>query len=474
VHLVASAPAVGERTPVRRAAATGRRLGRGRVLALAAADAAAVGAALAAAVAAAGMAAGAAVVLAALAAALFAAHGLYDGPTRTIAAAGADEVAPLFHALATAALAILVGGAAVDGAAVPPLAAGLFVATALPAVPLARALVRAVVLPRLVRPRRALVVGAGQVGREVAAKLAAHPEWGLEPAGFVDDDPVDVGPGPVLGRTADLTRIVEEHHIDWVLLAFSRTSCADMLDAVRAVRRPDVHLAVVPNFFELFASHAAIEDLAGIPVVSLPPLRLSRPARTLKRAVDVAAAAAGLVLLSPLLAAIALAVRLDGPGPVLFRQARHGRGGTRFRIVKFRTMAPGAEAGRPDELNDLDGGPLFKAHEDPRVTRVGRVLRRTSLDELPQLWNVLRGDMSLVGPRPFVIDESERITGWAGRRLDITPGITGLWQVSGRSDVPFAEMVRLDYIYVTNWSLWWDAKILLRTLPAVLRRRGAY
>jgi exopolysaccharide biosynthesis polyprenyl glycosylphosphotransferase len=462
------------------------------VLVLLAADAAGLAAALAAAVAVAGAAgrppleapapAVAALVAVALTGwlAVFAAYRLYDGQSRTLAPGAIEEVGPLFHALLAGSVLVLLAGEAVDAAwsveIATPLEAGLFIAAALVAVPAARAAARSLLLTHVVRPRRALVVGAGHVGRGVAEKLAAHPEWGLELVGFVDDDPVDVGPGRVLGRTADLTRIVEEHDVEWVLLAFSRTSCEAMLEAVRAVRRPDVHLAVVPNYFELFASHATLEDLAGIPVVSLPPLRLSRPARTLKRTVDVVASAAGLVLLAPVLAACALAVRLESPGPVLFRQERHGRDGTRFRIAKFRTMVCGAEASRQalGPVGDLAGGPLFKLHDDPRTTRVGRFLRRSSLDELPQLWNVLRGEMSLVGPRPFVVEESERITGWAERRLDTTPGITGLWQVLGRSDVGFEEMVKLDYIYVTNWSLWFDARILLKTVPAVLRRRGAY
>jgi lipopolysaccharide/colanic/teichoic acid biosynthesis glycosyltransferase len=176
-------------------------------------------------------------------------------------------------------------------------------------------------------------------------------------------------------------------------------------------------------------------------------------------------------------AAVALAIKLDTPGPIFFRQRRHGRGGREFEIVKFRSMVADAEAMRMAmaELNEMEGsGPLFKMARDPRVTKVGAFLRKTSLDELPQLWNVLRGEMSLVGPRPFVVHESEQITGWAGRRLDTTPGITGLWQVLGRNDIPFEEMVKLDYVYVTNWSLWWDIKILLRTIPTVLARRGAY
>jgi exopolysaccharide biosynthesis polyprenyl glycosylphosphotransferase len=209
--------------------------------------------------------------------------------------------------------------------------------------------------------------------------------------------------------------------------------------------------------------------------VNLPPMRLSRSVRFTKRAVDMTLAGLGLVLLSPLMAAVAVAVKLDSRGPVFFRQERHGRGGSIFRIVKFRTMRVGAESERIGlaALNEV-GGALFKIKEDPRITRVGGALRRWSLDELPQLWNVLRGEMSLVGPRPFVVHESSKITGWASRRLDITPGITGLWQVLGRTDLPFDEMVKLDYIYVTNWSLWWDLKILGQTIPVVLSRRGAY
>jgi exopolysaccharide biosynthesis polyprenyl glycosylphosphotransferase len=246
---------------------------------------------------------------------------------------------------------------------------------------------------------------------------------------------------------------------------------------VREVRRPDVHLSIVPNFYELFASNAAIEDIEGMPVVSLPSMQFSRTVRTLKRTFDILASGLGLLVISPILAAAAIAIKIDTRGPVFFRQARHGRGGREFRIVKFRTMVADAEAKRFElaHLNEMEGGgPLFKIHDDPRITRVGAFLRKWSIDELPQLWNVLRGEMSLVGPRPFVVHESEQITGWASRRLETTPGITGLWQVLGRNDIPFEEMVKLDYVYVTNWSLWWDIKILVQTLPTVLKRQGAY
>ena len=408
---------------------------------------------------------------------VFAAYGLYERQTRAIAPSSLDDVADLFHALLAGSLVLLVAGQGVkkgfDWFIYSPLEAAMFLALALVLIPLGRACVRTWVLPLVLEPRRALIVGSGIEGRIVQRKLESHPEFGLQVIGFVD---TERGPD-VLGAPADLTRLVDTLEVDWVVMAAAGEPTGEMLDMMRAVRRPDVHLSIVPTYSELFASNATIEELQGVPIVSLPPMRLSRSIRTVKRAIDLVASALGLLALTPLLAGIALAIRLDSPGPIFFRQRRHGRGGTEFEIVKFRTMVADAERQRMAmaHLNEMEGaGPLFKMANDPRVTRVGAFLRKTSLDELPQLWNVLRGEMSLVGPRPFVIHESEQITGWAGRRLDTTPGITGLWQVLGRNDIPFDEMVKLDYVYVTNWSLWWDIKILLRTIPTVLGRKGAY
>ncbi len=193
---------------------------------------------------------------------------------------------------------------------------------------------------------------------------------------------------------------------------------------------------------------------------------------------DLVVAVIMLAVLSPLFAFIALRIKLEAPGPVFFRQERIGNRGRRFRIYKFRSMYVDADAqkGEVGHLNkhDESGPTMFKIPEDPRITPFGRTLRKWSLDELPQLINVVRGEMSLVGPRPLIIEEDRHIVGHGRRRLDLTPGLTGLWQVMGRSDIPFAEMVTLDYLYVTNWSLWGDLKLLARTLPAVLRGRGAY
>jgi lipopolysaccharide/colanic/teichoic acid biosynthesis glycosyltransferase len=194
-----------------------------------------------------------------------------------------------------------------------------------------------------------------------------------------------------------------------------------------------------------------------------------------KRAFDLLVAGVLTAICLPFFGILALLIRLDSRGPVFFRQERMGRNGRVFRIFKFRSMQVGSEDLR-DELAGLNeySGPMFKIKEDPRVTRVGKWLRGTSVDELPQLFNVLRGDMSLVGPRPLWIEEAMQCKGWAKKRLHITPGITGLWQVMGRNDIPFDEMVKLDYFYVTGWSLSWDIRLLFETVPAVLGRRGAY
>ncbi len=406
------------------------------------------------------------------------AYKLYEGENTAIRKASFDEVGQLFHALLAGNLAYLLLSQAVarltDTHVYTAVEAVLFLAFALVLVPLSRGAVRTWLTPALMRARRTLIVGAGREGRRVQRKLESHPEYGLELVGFVDSG---LRGQDIVGRPEELTRIVDSLDVDWVILASAAAPHEEMLTAIRAVRRPDVHMSIVPNYGELFASNATLEDIEGMPIVSLPSMRLSRSVQVLKRGVDILGAGLGLLVLAPALAVIAVAIRIDSPGAVIFRQQRRGRAGTTFRIAKFRTMRDGAEAERFDlaDHNELDsGGPLFKIKSDPRITRIGGFLRRYSLDELPQLWNVLRGDMSLVGPRPFVIHEANQITGWAQRRLDITPGITGLWQISGRNDMPFDEMVKLDYVYVTNWSLWWDLKILFQTIPVVLAKRGAY
>jgi exopolysaccharide biosynthesis polyprenyl glycosylphosphotransferase len=247
----------------------------------------------------------------------------------------------------------------------------------------------------------------------------------------------------------------------------------ETLEAVRAVRAQGIKLSVLPPLLEAIGSSFEVDDVDGVMLMGIRGPGLTRSARALKRTVDIMGALAGLVLLSPLLIGIAIAIKLDAPGPVLYRQRRVGRGSREFWMLKFRSMVDGADAHKTDllALNETDG--LFKIADDPRVTRVGRLLRRSSLDELPQLWNVLRGEMTLVGPRPLVPDDDVKIQGCWRERLNVTPGMTGVWQILGSTRVPLEEMVRLDCLYAATWSLWLDVRILLRTVAYVLNRRSA-
>jgi exopolysaccharide biosynthesis polyprenyl glycosylphosphotransferase len=244
---------------------------------------------------------------------------------------------------------------------------------------------------------------------------------------------------------------------------------------VRECERQQVSAGIVPDLFQMSLSNVDVDDLGGVPLIGVREVGFGRGALLVRRAMDVVGASVGLVLGAPLLALIGLAIWLDSPGPILFRQIRVGTGGKLFEIYKFRSMREGAEA-ELEQLRDLNeaDGPLFKIQDDPRLTRVGRFLRHTSFDELPQLWNVLRGEMSLVGPRPPLPAEVGRYMEWHKKRLEVRPGMTGLPQVSGRSLLSFDEMVLLDIYYIENWSLWLDFKILLRTIPKVLFGGGAY
>jgi exopolysaccharide biosynthesis polyprenyl glycosylphosphotransferase len=248
-----------------------------------------------------------------------------------------------------------------------------------------------------------------------------------------------------------------------------------IMSIVRECERRQVSARIVPDLFQMSLSQVDVDDLGGVPLVGVREVGFERGALLIKRGIDVVGAVVGLVLGAPLLALIGVAIRLDSPGPIVFRQTRVGTAGKTFEMYKFRSMREGAEAELEQlrELNEADG-PIFKIRDDPRLTRVGRFLRRTSLDELPQFWNVLRGEMSLVGPRPPLPAEVTRYMEWHKKRLEVRPGMTALWQVSGRSTLSFDEGVLLDIYYIENWSLWLDFKILLRTIPQVLFGGGAY
>jgi exopolysaccharide biosynthesis polyprenyl glycosylphosphotransferase len=258
-----------------------------------------------------------------------------------------------------------------------------------------------------------------------------------------------------------------------VVVADAEVQGEQLLELLRDCRTTGTKVSLLPATSSVLGPAVEVDDVQGVTVLGINPPVLSRSSRWAKRGLDILGSGIALIVLAPLLAALAALVRLDSSGPSLFRQERIGQAGRRFRLLKYRTMEHDAEARRAELVaQSKDPGWLHLDH-DPRITRLGHFLRRTSLDELPQLWNVLLGDMSLVGPRPLIPEEDSRVDDWARGRLDLTPGITGLWQVLGRTSIPFEEMVKLDYLYVTNWSLWGDVRLVLRTLPAVLRRQGA-
>jgi exopolysaccharide biosynthesis polyprenyl glycosylphosphotransferase len=327
-------------------------------------------------------------------------------------------------------------------------------------------------------PERCMIVGSGSVARAVARKLAVHPEYGIELVGFIDSRRrtrrrPNLPDLPLLGDVEHFGDLVLEHRVERVVVAFSALSNDEMLGIIRAAKRAQIKITIVPRLFEVIGHSVVVDEVEGMTVLSLRGLSRNRSTLLLKRAIDVIGAVAGLVLTAPLTVAIAAAVKLSSPGPIFYRQRRMGRD-REFEMWKFRSMIDGADEMKQSlrHLNEMDG-PMFKLARDPRVTRVGRFLRRTSLDELPQLWNVLRGEMSLVGPRPLIPDEDDHVIGWHRTRLELTPGLTGPWQVAGRNAVPFEEMVKMDYLYVAEWSLWNDIRLLLRTMPVVLLGRGS-
>ncbi|MBA2644306.1 MAG: exopolysaccharide biosynthesis polyprenyl glycosylphosphotransferase [Solirubrobacterales bacterium] len=342
-----------------------------------------------------------------------------------------------------------------------------------------RTMARGIVHRRSGLRQSVLIVGSGVIASQLVTKLRSQTQYGLDPVGFVDDDPHLLGQEsiPHLGRLADLPSALRHHSIDRVIFAFSRAGHDELLRSIRASRDAKVAVDIVPRLFEFLDGVQGLVNVGGLPLLSMTVPRLSRRSQGAKRALDAAAATGVLLLLAPLLLTIALLIKLESHGPVLFKQRRVGRNGERFEVFKFRSMYQDAEERKAEfaALNDIGDGVMFKIHEDPRVTGLAQILRRYSIDELPQLLNVLRGEMSLVGPRPLIEREAEALAeDWHARRLDLRPGLTGPWQVSGRSDTTVEEMVRFDYTYVAGWSLARDVEILFATVPAVLAGRGAY
>jgi len=260
-----------------------------------------------------------------------------------------------------------------------------------------------------------------------------------------------------------------------VIIALPWMAHRKILTIMGQCERQGVRAKVVPDLFQLSLSQVEMNDLSGVPLIGVREPSIRGRNRAIKRLIDLTVSSLALLLLSPLLAVSALLIRLDTPGPAIFKQTRVGRGGRTFTVFKFRTMLVGADLAVAQLADHNEAtGPLFKMRDDPRRTRVGKWLRKMSIDEIPQFWNVLKGDMSIVGPRPALPKEVESYQPWHRRRLEAAPGITGLWQVSGRSEVGFDEMVLLDLYYIENWTPFLDLQIMLKTVPTILTGRGAY
>jgi exopolysaccharide biosynthesis polyprenyl glycosylphosphotransferase len=327
--------------------------------------------------------------------------------------------------------------------------------------------------------RRVLIVGTGNRAERLAGLLCRRRELGIHIVGFLDSDPAVMGRSilgaPVLGTLDEITPVLRDHVIDEVVLAIPRGMIGVAEKAVRACEEEGVKVRLMADLFEINVARMVLDEVDEVPLLTFEPVAQEEWKLLLKRAIDLGLTLAAMPVVLPLMAVVAGAIRLDSPGPVLFKQPRVGQNKRRFVLYKFRTMIEGSERlqGDLEHLNEAQG-PIFKIANDPRVTRVGRILRRTSLDELPQLFNVLRGEMSLVGPRPMSLrDVSLFDRGVQRKRFSVRPGITCLWQVSGRSNLPFSKWLELDLWYIEHWSLLLDLKMLLRTIPAVLRGTGA-
>lgn len=328
--------------------------------------------------------------------------------------------------------------------------------------------------------QRVLVVGVGEAGRAVMTAMLARKELGYHVVGYLDDNPdrgeTDLGRLRGLGGLDNLPTVLTSEAVDHVVIAIPWKHHDRIVQLIQHCQVAAVDISVVPDVFQLNMRQVLVENLNGIALLRVNGhVAFKGSNRLLKRAVDLILIVAALPILIPIFGIIALAIKLEGPGPIFYKAPRVGENGRRFQMYKFRSMVPDADKLRADLVKTHELDPRHpKLRDDPRITKVGRVIRRTSLDELPNLINVVLGEMSLVGPRPPTPDEVALYEPWHLQRLQIKPGMTGLWQVSGRSEIPFDEMCLLDIYYIENWSMGLDAQILMMTIPRVLLRQGAY
>ncbi|OFW56848.1 MAG: hypothetical protein A2W01_02100 [Candidatus Solincola sediminis] len=331
--------------------------------------------------------------------------------------------------------------------------------------------------------RKTLIVGSGKVGKELARKLLFHQKFGLAPVGFIDDDPLysefkepELQDLKVLGGLNDFCRIMKDFRIEKVIIAFTGGNAEQLLDLASKCNKRGVECSIVPRLFEVITNEIEVNEIGGIPLLRIQEKRLSRIENVLKTVEDYSIAVLALLILWPLILVTSIIIKFDSPGPVFFRHKRVGKNGKCFGCIKFRSMYENAEAMQADLVEEdmgEHGWLCWKKEDDPRVTRVGKWIRKLSIDELPQVFNVIAGHMSIVGPRPHIKEEVAEYKEWHKQRLNVKPGITGLWQVSGRSELPFDEMIKLDLYYIERWSPWQDFKIIMRTVSAVFTMKGS-
>jgi exopolysaccharide biosynthesis polyprenyl glycosylphosphotransferase len=401
--------------------------------------------------------------------------GLYDRDEALLHKTTLDEAPKLFHLATLGALvAWLAGGFVVGGSILNRREALLLWLVLTIVLVLARSATRAIVL-RFTAAERCLFIGDHASAKTIRSKLGDHRGVKAEMVAHLDLDDVATWSSKTFSqqRLAEIRTLARSLDVHRAIVAPGSVDAGEMLDLVRTLKAIGVRVSVLPRLLEVVGSSVEFDDLHGVTIMGVRRFELTRSSAAVKRAFDLLGATLGLLAIAPLFTAVAIAIKLDDGGPLFFRQPRVGRHGEHFNMLKFRTMVPNADALK-DSLRDRNEAQegLFKIADDPRVTRVGKLLRKSSLDELPQLINILNGKMSLVGPRPLVIDEDQRVQGWYRRRLELKPGMTGPWQILGPARVPLREMGAIDYLYVANWSLWGDVKILLRTVPHVLGRRG--
>jgi exopolysaccharide biosynthesis polyprenyl glycosylphosphotransferase len=324
--------------------------------------------------------------------------------------------------------------------------------------------------------QRVLIAGAGELGHRIAATIREYSWTGLTLVGYLDDDPRKRDNGlPLLGTLDDAGQTIQEHQVAELIVALPQHAHERLNQLIAELQKVPVNIRVVPDYFSLALFRATVDDFGGLPLINLREPVLNPYQRLIKRAIDLALGSFALVSLLPMMGIIALAIKLDSPGPAIFRQQRVGENGRQFGMYKFRSMVCDAEACLDQIVERTDDGRIIhKKQDDPRVTRVGRFLRKSSLDELPQLWNVLKGEMSLVGPRPELPWLVEEYEPWQCKRFAVPQGMTGWWQVNGRSDKLMHEHTEEDLYYIQNYSLLLDIQILWRTIGAVLKRSGAF